>query len=131
MLRTCLFFLFLSLYACSQARNTGTDLIALTINAKKECVPMEWRIPAGRIITLTMTNEAGEDFSWIFMGRPVTPPFDGSDEGNVIYAHSIPPGKVETVQFKSPAAAGQYQVICSPVVNSDLDQSGFILVVQP
>lgn len=65
------------------------------------------------------------------MGRPVTPPFDDSDAANVFFAQQVAAGASVSLQFNTPAAAGEYQVICSPLDHSAGEQSGRITVVQP
>jgi len=65
------------------------------------------------------------------MGRPVTPPFDAGDAANVFFAQQVAAGASASIQFKTPAAAGEYQVICSPLDHGAEEQSGRITVVQP
>jgi hypothetical protein len=71
------------------------------------------------------------DYTWIFMGRPVTPPFDAADAANVFFTRQVAAGSSAVAHFTTPAAAGEYQLICSPSNHSGEEQDGRITVVQP
>jgi hypothetical protein len=95
------------------------------------CRPIEWRVPAGQVISLKISNKASVAYTWIFMGRPVTPPFDAADAANVFFSRQVAAGASATDHFTTPAAAGEYQLICSPADHSGEEQAGRITVVQP
>jgi plastocyanin len=127
----CLLLLLSWLTACNADRLPITSTIDVQIT-QAGCHPTEWRVPAGQIISLKASNKDNKDYSWIFMGRPVTPPFDAPDTTNVFFTHPIPAGASVSVQFKTPAAAGEYQVFCTPSDRSEKEQqAGRITVVQP
>lgn len=94
------------------------------------CNPLDLRMPAGEEITLRLDNQTGKVYSWIFMNRPTTQPFDAQDAQNVYFAHQVQPGQTETVHFITPKAAMEYDVICSPLPHSDDDEVGRIVVVR-
>ena len=119
-----------SLAACSTDQLPLTSAIDVQIT-QVGCHPNEWRVPAGQLISLKISNKANQDYTWIFMGRPVTPPFDAADTANVFFTHSISAGASNSVQFKTPQAAGEYQVFCTPSAHFSQDQAGRITVVQP
>jgi plastocyanin len=129
-LRAYLFLLVVWLAACSSDQLTLTSVVDVQIT-QSGCHPMEWRVPAGQVISLKLVNKALKDYTWIMMGRPVTPPFDASDAANVFFAQQVAAGASASLQFNTPAAAGEYQVICSPLDHSAVEQSGRITVVQP
>jgi hypothetical protein len=122
--------LMICLAACSSNRLPLTSTISVEIT-QAGCRPMDWRLPAGQAVSLKLTNKALQDYTWIFMGRPVTPPFNASDTANVFFARQVGAGASVSLQFKTPAAAGVYQVICAPYDHSGEEQAGRITVVQP
>jgi plastocyanin len=126
----CLILLLVLLAACSSEQLPLTSVVDVQIT-QSGCHPMEWRVPAGQTISLKLSNKAGKDYTWILMGRPATPPFDASDAANIFFAQQVTAGASASVQFHTPAAAGEYQVICSPLDHGAEEQSGRITVVQP
>jgi len=92
---------------------------------------MAWRVPAGQAVSLNISNKTTQDYTWIFMGRPVTPPFDSADAANVFFSRQVAAGASASLQFTTPAAAGEYQVLCTPYDHSGEEQAGRITVVQP
>jgi plastocyanin len=123
--------LLLILAACNADQLPITSAIDVQIT-DTGCHPTEWRVPAGQVISLKIANKLNKDYTWIFMGRPVTPPFDAPDTANVFFTHPVAAGASVSVQFKTPQAAGEYQVFCTPSDHSDKEeQAGRITVVQP
>jgi len=126
-----LLWLVASLAACSTDQFPLTSAIDVQIT-QAGCHPTEWRVPAGQAISLKISNKTNLDYTWIFMGRPVTPPFDAPDTANVFYTHAVAAGAAIAVQFKTPPAAGEYQVFCTLSDHSAKEeQAGRITVVQP
>jgi hypothetical protein len=122
--------LLICLAACTTDQLPLTSTIDVQIT-QVGCHPTEWRVPAAQLISFKITNKANQDYTWIFMGRPVTPPFDAADTANVFFTHSVSAGASISVQFKTPQAAGEYQVFCTPSAHFSEDQAGRITVVQP
>lgn len=129
-IRACLILLLGLLAACSSDQLPLTSVVDVQIT-QSGCHPMQWRVPAGQTISLKLSNKAVKDYTWILMGRPATPPFDASDAANIFFAQQVFAGASTSVQFHTPAAAGEYQVICSPRDHGAEEQSGRITVVQP
>jgi plastocyanin len=123
----CLLFL---LAACNTDQLPITTIIDVQIT-QVGCRPTQWRVPAGQVISLKISNKALVNYTWIFMGRPVTPPFDATVAANVFFARQVAAGASVSAQFTTPAAAGEYQVFCTPYDHSGEDQAGRITVVQP
>jgi plastocyanin len=118
------------LTACNQAIDSGSTLISVNIT-KDGCRPISWRVPAGQTITIKITSQVAEDYTWTMMARPVTLPLDGNDAANIYFAHQVAPDQSETTQFTSPNAPGEYDVICSPIRHTEEDLVGRITVVRP
>jgi plastocyanin len=127
---SCLLLPLLLLVACNADQLPVTSTIDVQIT-QTGCHPTEWRVPAGQIISLKLSNKALQDYTWIFMGRPVTPPFDAPDTANVFFAHALAASSSVSMQFKTPQAAGEYQVFCTPSDHSGEEQACRITVVQP
>ena len=126
----CLSLLVFLLAGCNADQLPLTNIVAVQIT-QSGCHPMDWRVPAAQIISLKLSNQASVNYTWIFMGRPVTPPFDAADAANVFFARQVAAGAAASLQFKTPAAAGEYQVLCTPYDHSGEEQAGRITVVQP
>ena len=122
------FILLLAACATDQLPLTSTIDVQIT---QTGCHPMAWRVPAGQVVSLKISNKAVEDYTWTFMGRPVTPPFDAADAANVFFTRQVTAGASANLQFTTPAAAGEYQAICTPYNHPDDEQTGRITVVQP
>jgi len=118
------------LAACNVDQLPLTTVVDVQIT-QNGCRPMQWRVPAGQVISLKISNETLKDYTWIFMGRPVTPPFDAGDASNVFFAQQVAAGASASLRFNAPAAAGEYQLLCSPLDHSVEEQAGRITVVQP
>ena len=75
--------------------------------------PASWRVPAGAAITLHLANQDPIPHDWTIVFRQSTTPANTVDPANVYWQVSVPAGTSETVQFTAPAAAGNYQIVCS------------------
>jgi plastocyanin len=73
--------------------------------------PASWRIPAGALITLHLTNHDPAAHQIQILFRQVVIPYGVEDESSIFWSHTSPANSSETLQFKSPAAAGDYDVI--------------------
>ena len=124
-----LLILVILLTSCNSDQLPLTTLVDVQIT-QSGCHPLEWRVPAGQTVSLKLSNQALKEYTWILMSRPVTPPFDGSDASNVFFVRQILSGTSAAMQFNTPAAAGEYQVICSPLDHGAGEQAGRIIVVQ-
>lgn len=119
----------LLLSACGSANPTE-----LKVNMNDfSYTPMEMKIPAGKEITLTATNDGKVDHEFVIMrkGTAVTVPFDADDEPNVFWEVEVKPGKTETVKFTAPADAGEYQVVCGTPAHFEAGMIAKLTVVTP
>ena len=73
--------------------------------------PASWRVPASALVTLHLTNQDPVAHEWVILFRQAAVPFSSGDLSSIFWSYSIPAGKSETVQFKAPAAAGNYEVV--------------------
>jgi plastocyanin len=91
--------------------------------------PSAWRIPAGVMITLHLDNQDSVRHDWIILIRQAVIPFNSDDEASTFWKYSIEGGKSEVIQFKAPAAAGDYPVVDAKYLADGM--AGVITVVQP
>lgn len=80
---------------------------------KNGFAPATWRVPAGASITLHLANQDPIPHDWTIVFRQSTTPANTVDPANVYWRVSVPAGTSQTVQFTAPAAAGNYQIVCS------------------
>ena len=73
--------------------------------------PTNWRVPASATVTLHLTNQDLEAHEWVILFRQAVAPFAIGNKDSIFWSCSIPAGKSETIQFKAPAAAGNYEVV--------------------
>jgi len=73
--------------------------------------PANWRVPAGALVTLHLTNQDPEAHEWVILFRQAAEPYNSRDDGSIFWSCSVPAGKSETFQFKAPAAAGNYEIV--------------------
>jgi uncharacterized cupredoxin-like copper-binding protein len=121
--------IFLLSGCCGQPSKTSTS-IEVTLQEYR-FLPAQWRIPAGQEITLTLKNEGRQEHDWVLLRYPPTEPFDGDDEKQVLFRVIVGPGESKTVQFRAPAAAGEYSVASSLPGELEEGMTARVLVVQP
>jgi plastocyanin len=122
--------LLLLLTACGAQPRAAVTVIEVTLT-EYNYSPQFWRIPGGQTILLKLTNEGKEKHDWTLLKDPPTAPFDANDEVNVLFRASVAAGETKTVEFKSPAAPGEYFAVCSTPDHMEKEMSGKVLVVQP
>jgi len=117
------------LSACGSGASTS---LKVTMN-DFSYTPMEMKIPAGKEITLTATNDGKVDHEFVIMkkGTAVTTPFNDDDEPNVYWEVEVKPGKTETVTFTSPADVGEYQVVCGTPAHFEAGMVAKLVVMNP
>jgi hypothetical protein len=121
----------MGLFACTpEKRDPGNTQIKVMID-ESGCHPTDWRVPTGTLIQLDIDNQTNQEYIWVFMERPATPPFDDSDAVNAYFAQQVKPNTNVSVTFTSPLAPMEYQVICSALPYPDEYNTGRIVVVQP
>lgn len=121
--------MFLLASCCGQPSKTSTS-IEVTLQEYR-FLPTQWRIPAGQEITLFLKNEGKKNHDWVLLRFPPTEPFDADDESNVLLRVNVEAGESKTVQFRAPAAPGEYSVASSQPGDLEKGMSARLLVVQP
>ena len=102
----------LLLAACGGASASGGTSIKATMTDFK-FDPAEWSVPAGKEVTLDLTNNGSVQHSWALMSKPISgPSFTDADKANVLFSKVVQPGGSEKATFTAPATAGDYQVVC-------------------
>lgn len=76
--------------------------------------PTEFVVPAGKEITLHVTDDGTMEHDLIIMnyGTDAGDMFDEADQINVFWEIDLQPGNSETVVFTAPEQPGTYQIIC-------------------
>jgi hypothetical protein len=77
------------------------------------CEPGIWRVPAGEIIIVHFTNQDAVDHSWILLFRSLLTPQPGRFEDSIYFRQDVPAGRSVDITFRSPAAAGNYPMMCA------------------
>ena len=101
--------------------------ISVTIKANTY-QPASWRVPSGVTITLHLENQDSVRHDWIVLYRQAANPFNSNDEASIFWRTSIEAGKSEVVQFKAPAAAGDYPVVDARYLDDGM--AGVLTVVR-
>jgi uncharacterized cupredoxin-like copper-binding protein len=76
--------------------------------------PAEFIIPAGKEITLNITNNGAVIHEFVIMkyGLNIGEDFGDEDEGNIYWEVEVDPAQSKTVTFTAPSDVGEYQVVC-------------------
>ncbi len=120
----------LAISACS-GRTSQTSKVINVVVSEYRYVPAEWRIPAGQDITLQISNQGQQDHEWVLLKDPPSEPFDAGEEANILFKVAIKAGQSLTIQFKAPAAPGEYSVTSG--IPGDLEKGleAKVVIVQP
>lgn len=76
--------------------------------------PLQWKVPSGQEITLTLANESDQDRSWIWMSQPVDLPLQGQDRSLIYFEAQAAANSTQTITFTAPNAPGEYDILCDP-----------------
>lgn len=93
--------------------------------------PKEWTVPAGKEITITLTNDGAVLHEWVLMSKAVTVPFDEDDEGNVTWEAEVDAGAKQTFTFTAPSTPGEYLIVCGIPGHLEAGMEGKLKVVAP
>lgn len=76
--------------------------------------PNTWTVPAGKEITITLTNKGANEHEWVIIkkGETVTVPFDDDDEDKVYWETEVAAGEAKTDKFTAPGEPGEYKIVC-------------------
>ena len=88
--------------------NLSVDMIEFMFN------PTNFTVPAGREITLELSNNGSvvHDFIIMNLGAEVGQDFGDEDVPNIYFKAELGPGSSEVVTFTAPEQPGEYQVVC-------------------
>lgn len=121
----------LILTACGGS-GSSTGGASTTINATMtdfKFDPDVWTVPAGKEITIKLTNTGAVEHDWVLMAKPVTPPA-AADSPDQVFIADVEAGENVTVKFTAPSAPGEYQVICAVPGHLEAGMAGKLIVVQ-
>ena len=105
--------------------SVNTDLTIQLINNSIQ--PPTWRVPAGEMISLHLSNQDSSSHELMILYRTTTAYNAVGIDASTYWSHTIPAGASEDVAFKAPAAAGYYEIICREAL--DGGPSGRLTVV--
>jgi uncharacterized cupredoxin-like copper-binding protein len=88
----------------------GTNISTTMTDFKFD--PGTWTVPAGKQVTLKLTNSGSVEHSWVLMSKPISGSFTDADKANVLFTKTVPAGQSDSLTFTAPSTAGDYQVIC-------------------
>ncbi len=91
--------------------------------------PNTWSVPAGKTITLKLTNNGAVEHTWVLVKSPVTPPAPQGG-GDAIFQAKVQPGQTQTFTFTAPSAPGDYEVICDVPGHLEAGMDGKLTVTQ-
>lgn len=123
-------FLAIALSACGNIYDEATTSPTITLD-DFNFDPEKVTIPANEDITITLINNGTKGHKWALMTRPVESPFDASDEGNIFFAIEVEAGETTATTFRSPATAGEYEMVCAIPGHPEVGLIGKIIIVQP
>lgn len=126
-----LFLVFLmAVCACSPKPPQAQTSIQATLD-DSSIRPGLSRIPAGQLITLRLSNLGSRTHTWVLLKDPPGEPFGAKEEANLLFQVSLEPGESRTLEFRAPAAPGEYSVASSLPGDLEKGLAAKILVVQP
>lgn len=125
-----LMFLSLVITACG-AKGPSTDLKVNMVEFMYD--PSSFIIPAGKEITLELSNNGAVSHTFIIMkhGTDVGADFGPEDEGNIYWKAELEPGTSNTFTFTAPSEPGEYQVVCGNAGHFLAGMSAKLTVVAP
>jgi uncharacterized cupredoxin-like copper-binding protein len=121
-----LLILALPLTACN---NTPTT-INVTLS-DYNYTPDTFTVPAGKEITLNMTNQGFVSHMFIIfkLGTDAGAKYGPEDEENIYWKTEILPGKSATATFTAPTEPGEYYVTCGLGGHHEVGMAGKLIVV--
>ena len=121
-----LFTLVLQLTACTHSPTT----INVTFT-DYSYTPDTFTVPAGKEITLNMTNQGFVSHTFIIfkLGTDAGTKYGSEDEKNIYWKVEILPGKSATAKFTAPTEPGEYYVTCGLGGHHEVGMVGKLIVV--
>jgi uncharacterized cupredoxin-like copper-binding protein len=120
----------LALSACG-ARGPRTEYTVIMTDFTYN--PNRIEVPAGEPITLKIANSGAVVHNFIILpaGATVGEALDEADLVNVYWTIELQPGESREATFTAPAAAGEYEVVCSTAGHYMAGMTGTLVVVGP
>ncbi len=116
------------LTACGGSGSGGSTSISVTMT-DFHFDPTSWTVPAGKEITLKLTNNGSVEHDWVLMSKPVTPPAQ-QGSADELFKATTNAGETKTVTFTAPSAPGEYEVICTVPGHLEAGMSAKLVVTQ-
>ena len=93
--------------------------------------PMEVSIPAGKEVSITITNKGNEEHEWVLFnyGKDAGESFGDEDEGNIYWEVEAGPGESKTETFTAPSQPGEYYITCGIEDHLQEGMVGKVIVV--
>jgi uncharacterized cupredoxin-like copper-binding protein len=93
--------------------------------------PSEFTIPAGKVITLTATNNGAVEHQFVIfkLGTNAGDKFGDEDIPNIYWRIKVSPGESTTTTFTAPSEPGKYYVTCGTAGHMQAGMSGSLIVV--
>jgi len=119
----------LILSACGSAGGASTNLNIIMTDFKFE--PVQNTIPAGKEITLKLTNDGAVLHEYVIMklGQTVGEKFGPEDEENIYWEAEVDTGETATVTFTAPSEPGEYEIVCGTEGHLEAGMVGKLFVV--
>lgn len=120
------------LAACSGGGGGSSSGGATTISSTMtdfKFDPNAWTVPAGKEITVKLTNNGAVEHTWVVAKSPVTPPAQPNSP-DYIFTATVQPGQTQSFTFTAPSTAGDYEVICDVAGHLEAGMSGKLTVTQ-
>jgi uncharacterized cupredoxin-like copper-binding protein len=117
--------LILQLTACNNSPTT----INVTLSDYRY-TPNSLTVPAGKEITLNLTNEGFVSHMFIIfrLGKDAGEKYDPKDVENIYWKVEVLPGKSATAKFTAPAEPGKYYVTCGLGGHHEVGMVGTLIV---
>ncbi len=119
----------LVLAACSSGGSSSGGSTSIDVKMTDfKFTPDTWTVPAGKEVTLNISNTGAVTHDWALMLKPVEGSFSSANEGDIVAQFKLEAGKSEAVKFTAPATAGEYQVICAVPGHLEAGMVGKLIV---
>jgi uncharacterized cupredoxin-like copper-binding protein len=94
--------------------------------------PDTFTVPAGREITLNITNQGFVSHMFIIfkLGKDAGEKFGPEDKDNIYWQFEVLPGKSATAKFIAPTEPGNYYVTCGLGGHHEVGMAGTLKVVK-
>ncbi len=122
----------IGLAACGAGASGPTTSIKVTMT-DFEFSPNSFTVPAGKQISVSMTNNGATAHSFVIMqaGHEVQDHFADSDQAAIYWAQAhVLPGQTVKASFTAPSQPGDYQIVCDIAGHYEAGMTAKLKVVQ-